>query len=53
MGRHVSGHATDAETLPTPRVGTDAHADPSLEGIPREVIENVGAYDTDSAGGCG
>jgi hypothetical protein len=31
----------------------DAGADPTLEGIPREVIENIGAYDTDSAGGCG
>lgn len=44
--------ATDAESLP-PRPGDDMQADPSLEGIPLDVIENVGAYDTDSAGGCG
>ncbi len=31
----------------------DIHADPALEGIPREVVENVGVYDTDTAGGCG
>jgi hypothetical protein len=39
----------DAES-PRSRSGD---ADPSLEGIPREVIENVGAYDSDIAGGCG
>lgn len=45
--------AVDAESL-QPRPGADAaDADPSLEGIPLEVVENVGAYDTDTAGGCG
>lgn len=35
------------------RPGDDASADSSLEGIPREVIEQVGAYDPDIPGGCG
>lgn len=27
--------------------------DTTLDGIPKEVIEVIGAYDTDCAGGCG
>jgi hypothetical protein len=52
-GRRAGAQAVDAESLRSPSGDDDLHADPSLEGIPREVIENVGAYDTDSAGGCG
>ena len=44
---------TEADTPATRQGDSDPHDDPSLEGIPREVIENVGAYDTDAAGGCG
>lgn len=29
------------------------HAYPDLADVPRAVLENVGAYDTDCAGGCG
>ncbi|WP_216206376.1 hypothetical protein [Amycolatopsis aidingensis] len=28
-------------------------ADGQLDGIPREIVERVGAADTDTAGGCG
>ncbi len=48
-GGIADAQAADAEGLRS----RSGNADPSLEGIPREVIENVGAYDTDSAGGCG
>jgi hypothetical protein len=50
-GGSAGAQAADAESQQS-RSG-DANDDPSLEGIPREVIDNVGAYDTDSAGGCG
>lgn len=53
-GRGIAdARPVDAESLPSRPGADDAHADPSLEGIPREVIDNVGVYDTDSAGGCG
>lgn len=51
--RCVGAQTEDVEALPSRSAGDeDAHPDP-LEDIPREVVENVGAYDTDSAGGCG
>jgi len=50
----VAGGIADAQAADTESLRSrSGDADPSLEGIPREVIENVGAYDTDSAGGCG
>jgi len=52
-GGSAVAQAADAESLRSPSAADDLHADPSLEGVPREVIENVGAYETDTAGGCG
>jgi hypothetical protein len=49
--------APETPPQPEPEADTEMAWDdprsPHWEGIPRQVIERVGVYDKDSAGGCG
>jgi hypothetical protein len=42
---------TEATVEETPLIA-DLDADP-MEGIPQELLDRVGSYDRDTAGGCG
>jgi len=42
-----------SEKRPSPHLAKQGTAADPLAGIPRELQSNVGAYDTDTAGGCG
>jgi hypothetical protein len=43
----------EAPPPPDPEEAWDDFRSPRWEGIPPEVLEHIGGYDVDTAGGCG